>query len=61
MKHTSMSNQVSLQREVNVEADTQQEAEAMALKMARDGEVSLRFPDCGSLAVAFELEKDSMA
>jgi len=59
MKYHVRVYQVALQGEVNVEADSEQAAKALALEMARKGEVSLRFPDCGCLALSFKKpEKD---
>ena len=49
--------QVSSMGEVNVEADNPIEAREKAMEMAREGLVSLRFPDCGTLAIAFPDEK----
>lgn len=46
--------QVSVLGEVNIEADNPIEAREIAMEMSRKGEVSLRFPDCGTLAIAFE-------
>jgi len=46
--------QVSVLGEVDVNARNNKEAKEIALDMARKGEVSLRFPDCGMIAVTFE-------
>ena len=38
---------------VDVEADNERDAMSKALKKANAGEVELRFPDCGRLAIPF--------
>jgi len=47
--------QVASQGEVNIEAKDKNEAMEKALDMAKEGSVSLRFPDCGQIAIPFEL------
>lgn len=49
--------QIAMRGEVNLDAKSEQEAREKALSMARKGEVSLYFPDCGALAIAFLDEK----
>lgn len=50
--------QIALKGEVNIKSESKEEAEKKALQMARKGEVSLVFPDCGQIALGFEIEED---
>lgn len=49
--------QIAMKGEVNIDANSEREAKEKALKMARNNEVSMRFPDCGALAIVFLDEK----
>ena len=49
--------QIAMKGEVNIDAKSEREAREKALKMAQNSEITLRFPDCGALAIAFLDEK----
>jgi len=46
--------QVSSLGEVNVSAKNEEKARELGIEMAKEGKVSLRFPDCGQIALAWE-------
>ena len=51
MKYRVNVYQVAMRGDVNVEANSSDEACDKAIEMAKRGEVSLRFPDCQVVAV----------
>ena len=46
--------QVSSLGEVNISAKNEKEAREQGMALAKEGSVSLRFPDCGQIALAWE-------